>query len=347
VLADRYIQPGLAFCRDRGLEAWRGWLTSMAAEAALARGRWDEAGNTAAAILAWRGEWFSQPHTLVSALVTQARIRARRGEPGYWPLLDEAVAITKAAPVSQAALLIAAARAEAAWLEGAQAPRLGEETKPAEEPGPPDARWWVGELEVWRHRAGLDGGDPSQLPEPYRLEITGDAEDAARWWQERGCDYEAALALAGSGDPAALRRALDMLHALGSRPAAAVVARRLHALGEQGVRRGPRPATAANPAGLTGREAEVLRLLAAGLSNTEIAVQLFLSSRTIDRHVSAILRKLGVRTRGEAGGQAARLGLPGLSSPVSEGEWLHPAVEALPARCICAALACSFVIQLT
>jgi DNA-binding NarL/FixJ family response regulator len=75
------------------------------------------------------------------------------------------------------------------------------------------------------------------------------------------------------------------------------------------VRRGPRQATAANPAGLTSREAEVLGLLAAGLSNAKIAAQLGLSDRTVDNHVSAILRKLGVRTRREAGGQAERLGL--------------------------------------
>jgi DNA-binding NarL/FixJ family response regulator len=164
---------------------------------------------------------------------------------------------------------------------------------------------------VWRHRAGLDCGDPAGLPEPYRLEITGDAESAARWWQERGCEYEAALALAGSGDPAALRRALDMLRGLGARPAAAVVARRLRALGERGVRRGPRSATTANPGGLTRRETEVLRLLTAGLSNAKIAARLGLSGRTVDNHVSAILRKLGVRTRGEAGAQAAGLGLTG------------------------------------
>jgi hypothetical protein len=49
------------------------------------------------------------------------------------------------------------------------------------------------------HRAGLDCGDPAELPEPYRLEITGDAEGAASWWQERGCAYDAALALALAG----------------------------------------------------------------------------------------------------------------------------------------------------
>ncbi len=65
--------------------------------------------------------------------------------------------------------------------------------------------------------------------------------------------------------------------------------------------------------------------MAAGLSNTEIAARLVLSDRTVDRHVSAILSKLGVRTRGEASEQAARLGLPGRSSPAAEGEWLPPA----------------------
>ncbi len=236
-----------------------------------------------------------------------ARIRARRGEAGYWPLLDEAAAIAKAAPVMLSALQIAAARTEAVWLEGASPERVGEETGPAGEPGLADARWWAGELEVWRHRAGLDCGDPVGLPEPYRLEITGDAEGAAHWWQQRGCEYEAALALAGSDDPAAQRRALDTLHELGAHPAAAAVARRLRALGELGVPRGPRPATAANPAGLTSRQVEVLRLVAAGLSNAEIAARLVLSGRTVDNHVSAILRKLDVRTRGEASAQAARL----------------------------------------
>jgi DNA-binding CsgD family transcriptional regulator len=90
------------------------------------------------------------------------------------------------------------------------------------------------------------------------------------------------------------------------------VARRLRALGQPGVRRGPRPATAANPAGLTRREVQVLGLLVAGLSNTEIAARLVLSGRPVDNHVSAILRKLGVRTRSEAVAQAGSLSLGGV-----------------------------------
>jgi DNA-binding CsgD family transcriptional regulator/tetratricopeptide (TPR) repeat protein len=318
VLAERYIHPGLAFCRERGLDAWRGMLITLSAEAALAQGRWDEATSTAAAILAWAPEGFF--HARASALMISAWVQARRGEPGYWPLFDEAATMAKATPVAMGAFQIAAARAEAAWLEGASAERMSEETAAAGRPGPPDARWWVGELEVWRHRAGLDGGDPAGLPEPYRLEITGDAGGAARWWLERGCAYEAALALASSGDPAVLRRALDMLHGLGARPAATVVTRRLRALGEQGVPRGPRPATVANPVGLTRRETEVLKLLAAGLSNAAIAAQLVLSARTVDHHVSAILRKLGVRTRDEASAHASRLGLSGAQAQPAVGD---------------------------
>jgi DNA-binding NarL/FixJ family response regulator len=50
-------------------------------------------------------------------------------------------------------------------------------------------------------------------------------------------------------------------------------------------------------------------LVAAGLRNAEIAERLFLSERTVGHHVSAILRKLGVRTRSQAGAEAARLGI--------------------------------------
>jgi ATP/maltotriose-dependent transcriptional regulator MalT len=152
VLAERYIEPGLAFCRERGLESSLWWLTVLAAEAALARGRWDDAASTAATILASPAE--GTAYARVPALVALARVRARRGELGYRAFLDEAAAIAKAAPVMQAALLIAAARAEAAWLEGAPALRIGEETESAGEPGLFDVRWFAGELEVWRHRAG-------------------------------------------------------------------------------------------------------------------------------------------------------------------------------------------------
>ncbi len=61
--------------------------------------------------------------------------------------------------------------------------------------------------------------------------------------------------------------------------------------------------------GLTAREAEVLRLVADGLSNTQVAEQLFISRKTASVHVSNILAKLGVSTRVEAAALAHRRGL--------------------------------------
>ena len=119
------------------------------------------------------------------------------------------------------------------------------------------------------------------------------------------------MALADADGEEPLRRSLDELQRLGARPAAAIVARRLRARGATGLPRGPRPATERNPAGLTAREMEVFVFVAQGLRNAEIADRIVLSVKTVDHHVSAILRKLGVRTRGQASAEAVRLGLVG------------------------------------
>jgi DNA-binding NarL/FixJ family response regulator len=75
------------------------------------------------------------------------------------------------------------------------------------------------------------------------------------------------------------------------------------------VPRGPRGASTDNPAALTARELEVLRLIADGLSNADIAARLFLSEKTVGHHVSAILRKVGEPSRGRAAAWAMQRGL--------------------------------------
>jgi len=140
----------------------------------------------------------------------------------------------------------------------------------------------------------------------YAAQLAGDWRAAAAQWVAIGRPYEAALALA-DGDGLARRRALDQLHELGAAPAAAIVARGLRARGVRGLRRGPRRSTREHPAHLTPREVEVLALIEEGLRNRQIADRLFVSAKTVDHHVGAILRKLGVQRRSEAAVFAATL----------------------------------------
>jgi DNA-binding NarL/FixJ family response regulator len=65
----------------------------------------------------------------------------------------------------------------------------------------------------------------------------------------------------------------------------------------------------AAPGGLTAREADVLRALADGLTNREIAARLFISQKTVSAHLAHIFAKLDVHTRVEAAGRARTLGV--------------------------------------
>ncbi len=150
---------------------------------------------------------------------------------------------------------------------------------------------------------------PVVVAEPYRLLLAGDWRAAADAWRELGCPYQRALALACGDQDQAQLEALALLDGLGARQTAQRLRRRLRQRGNRHVPRGPTRATAANPAGLTGRQVEVLGLLAQGLSNAEIAARLSLSAKTVEHHVSALLAKLGVGSRREAAAAARRLGV--------------------------------------
>ena len=156
--------------------------------------------------------------------------------------------------------------------------------------------------------AGFDG-----CPEEFAAGLRGDWRAAAAAWEQIGAPYERALELAESDQVGPMTEALETFDRLRALPAAVRTRRRLRELGARRVPRGPQAATRANAAGLTGRQLEILRLLAEGRTNAEIAELLVLSVRTVDHHVSAVLQKLGVTSRKDAAAAArSRMGGSGV-----------------------------------
>jgi DNA-binding CsgD family transcriptional regulator/tetratricopeptide (TPR) repeat protein len=303
--ADVHLDAGIAFCSERDLDVLMAYLTGLKARCELGRGRWDSAMALAVDGLSLSGV---TPVSRIHHLLVIGTLRARRGDPDPWTPLAEASELAARTGTLQRAP-VAAARAEACWLAG-RTEEVAAETDAALALAlfTRDGRD-AGAVGVWRHRAGL--GDPLayQLAEPWRSEVGGDHAGAAARWERLGCPYEAALALCGSDSEDALRRSHAELQRLGAQPAASRVARLLRERGVRGIQRGPRAATRQNLAGLTPREVEILQLVAEGRRTPDIAAQLFLSQRTVHHHVSAILRKLAVTSRGQAVAEAVRLGI--------------------------------------
>jgi ATP/maltotriose-dependent transcriptional regulator MalT len=304
--ADAYYEAGLEYCAEHTSDLWRINMLALSGLSFLAQGRFDDASRRAVAILDDPRESPWPHHT---ALVVLGLVRARRGDPGARDALAETSTVDLQPEEFDAVVDEAAAHAEIAWMD-----RRPEEVRDATEAALQEAiergdTEATSRLLFWRRLAELEPGVPTDVSGPYALALAGKWEQAADEWTRRGQPYETALALSQSGDVAALRRAHAELQRIGARPLAALVARELRDLGARDIPRGPRRSTRTNDAELTVRELDVLALLADGLRNTDIADRLVVSRRTVDHHVSAILRKLGVRTRGEAVAAATRIGL--------------------------------------
>ncbi len=253
------------------------------------------------------------PLARLMALTARGRIAARRGDAASAATaLDEALTLAKVTGQLMRLGPVHAARAEAALLIGDRAGAADEvrQVLPlARERGHP---WLRGELACLLQDAGDSADDLEGLAPPYATQIAGEWTGAAAAWQARGCRYNAALAVTRSNDGAAIRQGIEALEELGAQPALRSAIAHLRDRGVHDlppIRRGPRRSTQTNPAGLTHRELEVLRLAVTGLRNAEIADRPYLTPKTVSHHLSAVYAKLGVSNRAEAARMVTQHGM--------------------------------------
>jgi DNA-binding CsgD family transcriptional regulator/tetratricopeptide (TPR) repeat protein len=295
--AARHLAAGLAYCEERNLDFLQPYMLAYRARLRLEQGHWLEASEDAEAVLFHPR---ATPVTRIPALRTLGHLRIRRGDPDASSPLEEARALAGPEPELQRLGTLAAVCAEAAWLAG-DLPSVVRAVMPAYErvSQRQDPRM-KGELAAWLWRANALEGTPSDIEEPCALEIAGNWQAAARAWQILGCPYEHAIVLGRYGGEPEQREALAIFERLGAAPAAEALRRQMRSRGLRGIPRGARASTRRNPLGLTPREADILALLSKGLRNSVIAKRLFVSTKTVDHHVSSILAKLGVQSRTEA-----------------------------------------------
>ncbi|HET9347232.1 MAG TPA: AAA family ATPase [Candidatus Limnocylindrales bacterium] len=278
------------------------------ARVCLARLHFEQARFTEAEQLAVR-ELAERPVsqiTRMTALAVRGQILVRRGEPDGEAILEEAWLLASGSDLALRWPVVAA-RAEAAfWTGRAETiPDIVGDTY--ERCSGAGVRWAAGELGFWLWRAGRQP-EPAALAPPFALQVAGDWAAAARLWSRIGCPYEEAEALA-DGDEPAMRQALATFSRLGAAAPADRVREQLRRAGATGIPARPRAATRSAPAQLTRRQLEIVSLLDEGLSNAEIGARLFITEKTAGHHVSAVLAKLGVRSRADAVSAARRLGI--------------------------------------
>lgn len=283
--AQQLVESSLSRDNDFAVGYARAWQARIRFE----QGQWDEA----ARLIALADVENSSPVNRATALGVLGRLRVRRGDPRELEPLLEVQGMEGLELQHRWAGLCGLA--EHYWLTGDAAAGREVLQTPYLQALETDSPWAQGEIGFWLWRLGAVDRPPPKAAEPFAAQVRGDWAAAASAWEAIGCPYERALALL-DGDADAAADGLLVLDRLGARPAAARARRQL---ADRGVRvpRSPRPQTLENPWGLTDRELQIYELLLQGLDNPAIAARLYISRRTVEHHVSAVLRKRGVEGR--------------------------------------------------
>jgi DNA-binding CsgD family transcriptional regulator len=292
--AQRYFTEGISHGYEKDIDIYRLNMIGGLSKITLDHGNWDKASEKAEYVVRQK---FVDSLDQRIAFAVIGIIRARRNDPEALVNFDKAIPTPD--KKGECAFIAKMAKAEAYWLSNKLEQAIEEiETNNLHimESNNP---WKIGELAFWLWKAGRLPEIPNNIAKPYLLQIKGDWRGAADEWKKLNCPYQEALALA-DGNKEAKRESLTILESLGATATINLIKQEMRKEGIKNIPQGPRESTKKNPAGLTKRQLEVLKLLTEGLSNSDIASRLYISPKTVDHHISAILLKLNLHTRAEA-----------------------------------------------
>lgn len=305
-LATNALESGIRYCEEKDLDSWTIYMLADKAKLNLETGNWDEAVRIANNLV--KDE--NLPSVVkIGAFTVLATVRMRKGEPGVLPLLTEAKEKAFETLELQRIIPVLVAFLEYEWITGKKYiddVSLNTAIKMAEQMG---NIYENSEFAFWIENAGRPSLSLRIIHEGYDTGNITKAIKAAAFWEKSVCRYEQALALF-EGTEEDKKKAIALVHSLGADAVYEKMKFEMRGAGIKSIpRRARKTSTQSNPGLLTDRELEILQLLQEGLPNKEIASRLFISAKTVDHHISAILYKLEVNSRTKAVHEAEKLGI--------------------------------------
>ncbi|MFO7525273.1 MAG: LuxR C-terminal-related transcriptional regulator [Ignavibacteriaceae bacterium] len=294
--ADYFFSEAIDYSNEKDISLADLCVTGEAAQTKLHMGRWDEAFDIAYTIYE-RSNVPVMDKILPLSII--GIIRARRNDPGAFKVLNEANELVFDTGEIMKLVKVKAARAEAFWLINMSEKNLDELIESFNLIKQSNNPWAIGEIAFWLWKFGSLTQIPECIAEPFLLQIKGDWLAAAKVWEELKCPYEQALALC-DGNEKAMKRSIEIFDSLGAAATSQLIKQKMRKSGIKNIPKGARQSTKTNPYGLTGRQLEILKLVAEGFSNSEIGNKLYISPRTVENHVSTIFSKLDIHSRTEA-----------------------------------------------
>jgi len=296
ISADKYFARGLEYGNEKDIYVFSLCMAGHYAKAKLHFGLWDESIELSNYVL---NQSSAPPGNTVMPLNVLAVIRTRRNDPGALKPLNEAAEMAASMGEMEKIVSVTAAKAEYFWLRNQLDQYADELEKIYFKILDQKNAWAIGEIAYWVWKAKRLEEIPNIIAKPFKLHIEGHWQEAADIWEELHCPYEKALALS-EGDEDAMKQSLEIFERLGASATVQLIKQKMRESGIKSIPKGPRQSTKDNFAGLTKRQFEVLKLVASGKSNSEIADNLYISAKTVDHHVSAIFSKLNIHSRIEA-----------------------------------------------